>query len=312
MGLSIITPHFNDFLGLRQVQKCLSFQSDKNWEWIIVDDFSDKIILNTIDKWINDCENDKIRFIKNEEKTNASVCRNIGVDNSKYDNVIFLDADDSIGNNFVLNREIQFKDFAIFPNYNVVSKKESITKKLTKSRPQLLDCYLSAQFLWQTTCVLWSKEFLINIGKFDVNLQRLQDVELFIRALHISNNYSIIDNKVDFFYNAKPIKLKQDIVEKSCDSVEYLILKLKNHYSLDNSKYRLVKSYYFACAKGLYKTEKLEDFSYIKRTLNQFYKSNYINIFEFYIGYFSLLIFKNRLISKDLFLKLNRFIFKMI
>ena len=52
-------------------------------------------------------------FIKNEEKTNASVCRNIGVDNSKYDNVIFLDADDSIGNNFVLNREIQFKDFAI-------------------------------------------------------------------------------------------------------------------------------------------------------------------------------------------------------
>ena len=50
MNISIITPHFNEFNGIRRIYDCLSKQSSSHWEWIIVDDCSDRIIKNSLKK----------------------------------------------------------------------------------------------------------------------------------------------------------------------------------------------------------------------------------------------------------------------
>jgi len=309
MILSIITPHYNDFEGLQQIYSCLLKQSSDTWEWIIVDDFSDIDILSTIEEWVSSADQ-RVQFVKSKHKTNASVCRNIGLELASGNHVIFLDSDDYVGREFVANREVAFKDFAIFPNYKVIGNKESVSKKLQKDRKDLLNSYLSAQFLWQTSCVVWNKQFLIEIGKFDSMLHRLQDVELFIRAMFKSDDYKLIDNEIDFFYCAKPIRSKTDIVKKSCASVNYLISKLKTDYILDNHQKSLVKAYYYACAKSLQRCKDRKSTVYVKESLQLFRKKRYIGFIRFFIGNTILFCYRNQLVSDDLFLKINRYCFK--
>ncbi|TXE17111.1 glycosyltransferase family 2 protein [Psychroserpens burtonensis] len=309
MSLSIITPHYNEFEGLKRIYNCLLEQTDKGWEWIVVDDFSDNNIVLKIDEWINDINEKRIRFIKNASKTNGSVCRNQGAKASYYNNLVFLDADDYIAEDFVLNRDVDFEEFAIFKNNAIVDKNGT-----QERRPELggnyLNQFLNAKFIWQTTAVLWNKSFFMKIGQFEPNLERLQDVELTIRALFIGTNYKVIDNEVDFYYCVKPIRLKQDIVRKSCESVRFLILKIHSAYSLDIRKQGLLKSYYYACVKNLHRSKNRQDVVYLKESLKLFYTKHYINVIQYFLGFALLMLYKYHLISDSLFIKTNRYFFK--
>ncbi|WP_417558708.1 glycosyltransferase family 2 protein [Mesoflavibacter zeaxanthinifaciens] len=309
MSLSIITPHYNDLTGLEKIYSCLQNQSHTTWEWIIVDDFSNKAVLEILNKWHLKLVDVRVRLFCNNKKTNASVCRNIGIDQASYNQLVFLDADDLILENFVANRLLDVEEFTVFKNYKIISKNnEIIFSKAFKSKP--LDSFLKANFLWQTTCVLWDRTFLMKIGKFDPNLQRLQDVELFIRALIEGKNYKIIDNEVDFLYRAMPIRLKQDIVKRSCESVNYLILKITTNYHLEPYKFKYLKSYYFACTKNLQRSKSLEDIKYVKGSLKVFYTNNLINVYLYLMGSLLLTLYRYHMISDTYFLKINRYFFK--
>lgn len=310
MSLSVITPHYNDFDGLKRILTCLQEQTYKDWEWVIVDDCSDKSVLINIEEWKSNINDNRIRFIKNTSKSNASVCRNKGIELAKFENLVFLDSDDYIAEDFVSNRQIAFNEFAIFPNFHVVDNTSHFIKKELKNKEDLLNKFLAAQFLWQTSCILWKKNYLTQIGEFDPNLERLQDVELCLRALFDSENYKIIDNKVDFFYYAKPISLKPEIVRKSCESVNYLISKLNTNYSLDSYRKSLIKRYYFACVKGLHRCKNRTNTIYVKESLKLFSKLKYINLFEYIVGYILLKLYQYHLISDSLFIRINRYIFK--
>ena len=310
MGLSIITPHYNDLDGLKRIYSCLMGQTNMNWEWIIVDDFSDKGVLPKIRNWKKGLDDNRIRFIENVFKTNASVCRNKGIDIALFDNLIFLDSDDCIANDFVANRHVKFKEFAIFPNYHVVDGKGEFVERRLKNKQDFLNRFLAAQFLWQTSCILWDKEFLIKIGEFDPNLQRLQDVELSIRALIFGKTYRIIDNTIDFFYNPKPISSKKDIVKKSCASVNYLISKLRTNYNLEAYSRSLTKAYYYACVKGLQRCKNREDVVHVMESLKLFYKEKYINAFQYFVGFSLLILYQFHMISDSLFIRTNRYFFK--
>jgi len=309
MSLSIITPHYNEFEGLQRIYNCLLKQSDNVWEWVIVDDFSDNNIILKIEEWIDEINENRIRFIKNTSKTNGSVCRNQGAVESSYNNLVFLDADDYISEDFVLNRALEFNEFAVFKNFAVVNK-NSIKLKGASLGINYLDFFLNAKFIWQTTAILWKKSFFMEIGQFEPNLQRLQDVELTIRALFTGANYKIIDNEVDFYYCTVPISSKPDIVRKSCLSVNFLISKIQSDYRLDAYSHSLIKSYYYACIKGLHRCKKRRDVVYVKESLRLFYKLKYINTFEYYVGFKLLILYQYHMISDSLFIKINRYFFK--
>lgn len=309
MSLTIITPHFNDFHGLQSLYDCLKSQTTTNWEWIIVDDFSDKNVLVKIKKWSANLDDDRTQIIYNNDKSNASVCRNIGAKEARFDNLIFLDADDHISPDFVLNRNIVFQEFAIFKNTAVIGK--NITKE---RRPSLddnyLDYFLNAKFIFQTTAILWKKTFFMTIGKFDPNLERLQDVELIIRALFIGKDYKIVNNKIDFFYQTIPIHLKKDIVQKSCTSVNYFISKIHANYTLDLNRQPLIKAYYFACVKALHRCKNRKDVVHVKESLKVFFKNGFISSYEYGFGVMLLKLYRYQLISDSLFIKMNRYFFK--
>src|SRR5690606_22289848 len=99
---------------------CLQNQTADAWEWVVVDDLSDSEVREEIQDWFGSLQDSRMQLICNTQKSNASICRNIGADAAQFNRLVFLDADDTISSDFVANRLIQFKDFAVFQNYAII------------------------------------------------------------------------------------------------------------------------------------------------------------------------------------------------
>lgn len=309
MKISIITPHFNDFKGIQQTYECLKKQTSNNWEWIIVDDFSDNYVKKLLEEYFKECGLLNIKLIFNNSKTNAAECRNIGVEESSNRTLVFLDADDIISENFVSNRLVEVNDFVVFKNFHIVDENGK-TKPFPTANSDFLNHFLQAKFIWQTTAVLWSKDFLIKIGKFNTDLKGLEDIELSMRALNLSNNYKVIDNKVDFFYCVAPIDTKKRPVDMICESVDYLINYMHDNYQLDSRQKKLVRGYYFLTVRYFERSKSKEHINLVQKKLKLFYKKKHIGITKYVLGFILLKVYNFNILSGSQFLRINRYLFK--
>ena len=309
MGLSIITPHYNNPEGLQKIYTLLKNQTSNNWEWVIVDDCSDAAHIKVIQDFFDTISSSKIHLHLNKEKTNASVCRNKGITLSNHETLVFLDSDDEIFPDFVANREVEIKDFTVFKNMNIINhKKEVIQSNSVASN--YLEHFLNANFVWQTTAILWQKSFLNEIGRFNTKLKRLQDVELTIRALMKSENYKVLNNTIDFSYYVIPIRERKNLVQPVCDSVFYFVNHLLDQYSLSKTYKDLVKAYYYMCIKYLERSENTDNIVYVKPVLKLFYKKKYFSFLDYLLAKLFLTLYRFNVIAPQMFLKLNRYMFK--
>jgi len=309
MSLSIITPHFNDFKGLQHIYSCLQKQTVADWEWIIVDDLSDLTIRQLIKDWYSNLTDKRVNLISNTDKTNASICRNIGANSAMNEHLVFLDADDIILPDFVENRQIDFADFAVFQNIGIIDKNNNKQASIFISE-NYLDYFLKARFIWQTTAVLWNKSFFIKIGQFDSRLSRLQDVELSIRALQNSTNYKVLNNSIDFHYHVIPIRERKNFVKPVCEAVYIFISELLNTAELNEQQLSLLSGYYYLSTRYLERSESTKDTCLVQRNLKLFYKKGYIRFLNYIIGIIVLKLYALRLLSGKLFLRINRYLFK--
>lgn len=309
MSISLITPHYNNPTGLQQVYKCLLAQTQASWEWVIVDDFSDENNQKKILDWHQGIEDNRVKLICNTQKSNASVCRNIGAEAAQYYRLVFLDSDDSISSSFIANRSIPFKDFAVFQN-NAVIDKQGRVEILKTVDSSYLNYFLQAKFIWPITAVLWEKSFFNSIGQFHSQLPRLQDVELAIRALQQSSDYLVLDNPVDFYYNVIPIRERQNMLKPVCEAVHLFISELLNTSSLNKEQISLLSGYYYLCVKYLERSGSLENVDLVQRNLMLFYKKRYIGLLNCIFGFAVLKLFVWNMLSPSLFLRINRRIFK--
>ena len=90
--VSIITPTFNSEEFLHQTIDSVLDQSYKNWELILVDDFSTDTTVQLINTYLEKHPN--ISLIQNTTNQGAGVSRNKGINAGKGDFIAFLDADD--------------------------------------------------------------------------------------------------------------------------------------------------------------------------------------------------------------------------
>jgi glycosyltransferase involved in cell wall biosynthesis len=307
--LSIVTPHYNDLRGLKQVYTCLLKQTDAVWEWVVVDDWSDAEVRVGLIDFFENLGDTRAQIIMNRAKSNASVCRNVGAEKAKYDHLVFLDSDDVISEDFVANRRIKFNDFTVF-KHTAVLNANGTEEVLESINDGYLNCFLQARFIWPITAILWKKAFFNAIGQFHSKLPRLQDVELAIRALQHSTNYQVIDNPVDFYYRVKPIRERRNFVQPVCESVYLFVSELLDTTKLDKYQMKLLTGYYYLCAKYLERSESTTDIAYVEKNLRLFYNKGYIGIFKYLLGLVILKLYHYKLISGTLFLKLNRRLFK--
>lgn len=91
--VSVITPVFNSEDSIRNCFESLQKQTNKDFEWIVIDDHSTdstSSILQELEQ-----NNDWIKYCKNEINQGAAVSRNKGIElaNGRY--IAFLDSDDA-------------------------------------------------------------------------------------------------------------------------------------------------------------------------------------------------------------------------
>jgi glycosyltransferase involved in cell wall biosynthesis len=99
--ISIIIPNFNRATLIGETLESIIAQTYKNWECIIVDDGSTDNSLKVIQDYINnDC---RFRFFQRPafHPKGANACRNIGMDMSLGDYIIFFDSDDLMLENHI-------------------------------------------------------------------------------------------------------------------------------------------------------------------------------------------------------------------
>lgn len=206
-NISIIIPVFNRSDLLKETVESIMSQSFQHWECLLVDDGScieekGKIKqISSIDK--------RIRLIERTRLPKGRcTCRNIGIEQSKGDYIIFLDSDDLLANDCLEGRynsicEDKTIDFTIF-NYLEFTKEigdNCNTNDISTQAP--LTNFLHYKLPWPITSPIYKSEIIKGNLVFNEKLSRLEDPEFAIRLLLKEPKYKII-NRIDWYYRTNP------------------------------------------------------------------------------------------------------------
>lgn len=132
--VSIITPVYNAEMFLSDTIKSVQNQTYKNWEILLVDDCSkdnSAQIIKEFQKY-----DDRIKYIKLEKNSGASVSRNTGIKNAKGRFIAFVDSDDiwkpeklEVQVKYMLENNLGFT----FTSYRYMKEDGELTNKVAKA-----------------------------------------------------------------------------------------------------------------------------------------------------------------------------------
>jgi glycosyltransferase involved in cell wall biosynthesis len=307
--LAIVTPHKDDVDGLKAISAMLKNQSLSSWEWIIVDDFSNEQNKAKIKNEM--CfTDDKIKIIYNNENLKAAKSRNIGLKYVTGNNVVFLDSDDEITSRFVENRLMKIDDFKVYLNFKVKDVNDNV-QNFSNIKSDYLNNFLKSKFAWQTTAVLWETKYLQKIGGFNQDLILLEDIELSVVVLNLSNKFEVVvDNEIDYFYHLRPIDIKKRTFEVVSKSVDTFINSICKKCDLRHKQKSYLSSYYFLSIKYFCRSNELNKIDLVSKNLKSIYQYNCINTFQYILGNIIIKLFTLKIINSKQFLNINRFFYK--
>lgn len=239
--VSIIIPNYNKCVFIIETLQSILKQTYSNWETIVVDDDSTDNSVSIIKSIA--ISDSRIKFyLRNRLPKGGSVCRNIGLEKSTGDFIIFLDSDDLL-QPFCLAQRIDFMfkhpqlDFAVFTTgtfYNTIGDSNSFW---TSSKKNHLDKFLAHHLQWNIMSPIWERGFLMQLNGFDEQFPRLQDVELHTRALLQKGvNYKIAHNySVDCYYRIDVERTHQSYAEALKQMQSGIIMFTSNFEKLVNT-----------------------------------------------------------------------------
>jgi glycosyltransferase involved in cell wall biosynthesis len=184
--VSIITPSFNKDKFISQTIESVLNQTYSNWELIIVDDASTDNTISIINGFKE--RDNRIKLFINSENKGANYCRNLGIEKSLGEFIVFLDSDDLLTKECLMSRTKMIinkpsLDFAVFTMGVFRQKIGDASSTWYPKRKDPLSDFLKHKLPWQTMQPIWRKTFVESMNGFDVEFQRLQDVEFHTRAL---------------------------------------------------------------------------------------------------------------------------------
>jgi glycosyltransferase involved in cell wall biosynthesis len=186
--ISIIIPNHNRGNLLGETIESIVNQSYKNWEAIIVDDGSS----DNSDQVGNHYAaiDHRIQYLRRDRMpAGAPTCRNVGIDRSKGNYLIFLDSDDLLTPNALsqradaIIREPEYH-FWVFPilMFRTNPRDASTLWNIDNGKSDL-HRFLVLDAPWQTSGPIWRKEAVLKIGGFTEGLACWQDVDFHLKAL---------------------------------------------------------------------------------------------------------------------------------
>ncbi len=302
--VSIIIPCYNKAVFLVETLQSVLNQTYTHWECILVDDGStdDTAVIAK-----NYCKKDtRFRyFLKKNE--GVSTARNFGIEKSKGDFIIFLDADDILADFSLLKRLEYFnqnpeQDGLVFSThffeYNIQDY-----GNLFNCDPQIetekyyLELFLNYRFGWQTMSPIWRRSVLEKI-QFRDDLRLLEDVVFHIEILFLENIKIKRIHLLDNYYRVLPTKKYSfpGQAEEMSKSVLYLLNTYQEKMALDvvlQQKFsRFVKIVYRIVVVGNEQT------TVQKELYRKALKFNYIKPKENFLFWILSFIYKTKLYTK--------------
>lgn len=202
---SVVIPLYNKKQSIVNTILSVFKQSYQNFEIVIIDDGSTDSSVDAV-KSISD---ERIRLI-HQENQGVSAARNRGIKEASYEWIAFLDGDDLWETNHL---EEIVKMMRIFPDEKVYatsfefSDKRKMFKHERSSPIFKIDNYfkeaIKENLLWTSIVVVHSNSIKM-IGGFNVNLNRGEDLDLWMR---LAKKFNIIKSKnITAIYNIEDNK----------------------------------------------------------------------------------------------------------
>lgn len=233
--VSIVTPHFNKGHFVEDCIRSVMGQSLREWEMLIVDDFStdgsDELAKNIANL------DERIVFWQNRGKKGASSCRNQGLASAKGEYVMFLDSDDLLAPDCLQRRVEEMRvnpqmDYAVYPMglfHTTLGDSDVICNIPTDVDP--LHRFLNRDIVWLISGPIWKKSVLDELGGFDDSLHSQQDYDLHVRALIADYPYRYHHVEPDVYYRQEVHSIPR-LQSQTVEHFQFRFEMVLRHYDL--------------------------------------------------------------------------------
>lgn len=185
--ISVIIPHFQRLQLLQQTLLSLERQSFTDWEAVVVDDGSEPQVWDALQR----LQSERVRVLRREDGLRGpSRCRNLGLEVSRGEFVLFLDSDDLLGSDCLLTRskavlEQPEFDFWVFPAelFCDLPGDLQVSWNVMSETGDDLQRFLRSDGPWCVSSSFWRRAALQRIGGFNELVMYGDDADLHIRAL---------------------------------------------------------------------------------------------------------------------------------
>ncbi|WP_067148389.1 glycosyltransferase family 2 protein [Pseudotamlana agarivorans] len=192
--VSIVIPSYNRANFIGETLESVLAQTYDNWECIVVDDGSTDDTCLIVEKYVAKDSRFQLYLRNSNIIKGASSCRNIGIEKSKGVYIQFLDSDDLLSNNKLLDQvnALQKKDsltistcrWGRFKIVNLLKSKEGFKSYQNfKNGIDLLLCFGKHNEFLPPMTYLIPKKLIELAGGWDESLSNNDDGEFFTRIL---------------------------------------------------------------------------------------------------------------------------------
>lgn len=203
IAVSIIIPSYNRAQLLRNTLSSILSQTSRDWECIVVDDYSNDDTKAVVMDF--SMANPNVSYYLNEHKKGAQGARNTGLDHAKFDWVVFFDSDNKMHPDFIetmidyISNNEGIDVFACCSD--VIDIDNGDTGKIMKPR-----CYgyIHDDLFYGKSYVDYNqgvirKEKLIEIGGLDEDCPSMQEWDTHIRLSNVAKYFMIEKSLIDYY-----------------------------------------------------------------------------------------------------------------
>ena len=256
--ISVIIPSFNREEFVEETLQSLINQTAPHWECIVVDDGSTDNSLDIISSYARDDQRFKL-FKRERGPKGACTCRNIGVEKSCGEYLIFLDTDDLLAPHCIEQRtEIMEQhpelDLSIFPAAIFENEPYDVNKWWNiETDRDLLTRQLHQDAICQGTGCIWKKSSFVNIGMWNESLMIWQDIDLFLRTWIQNYQYLVcFEHEADLHYRKHASLSRSNFFQRAKIESRCRVVRNAIDLMIENGKTHLVRETRFLLAATVF------------------------------------------------------------
>jgi len=254
---SIIIPNYNSKYLERTIQSVIQ-QNYDGWELIIVDNKSPNNIYELVKKF----KNYPIKLINIENKGIIAKSRNLGILESKFNWICFLDSDDFWVEDklFEVKKFIEMNDlkkgilYHSVANSNKKRNKGKLLKNLSQkiSKPYFDSLLINGNFIAQSSIII-DKQTLHSVNMYDENVRKFswEDYDLWLRLSKSNNNFYYINKILGYIWTEEEEGRISNQKQSFINSLNFLhyykndLKKITHNNYVDSKVYKDILNYYF-------------------------------------------------------------------